>query len=147
MLTRAVATIGLIIWGNVESAICIMAASIPILRALVRDGMRGAVPMGYETYETGYTGNMTESRTGADRSTIFARQLAFPVGPEPAQKRQASASPDGGSYLDQTLTSASPEPAVKPPVAVERDERDSIEMTDYDARPQSPKDFLRVNAV
>ena len=57
-LIIAVASVHLVIWGNAESAICIMAASIPILRALVRDGMRNAVPFGYPTYETGASTTM-----------------------------------------------------------------------------------------
>ncbi|KAH8903777.1 hypothetical protein BR93DRAFT_985740 [Coniochaeta sp. PMI_546] len=36
-------------WGAFETAVSIMAASIPILRALVRQGQAAGVPMGYET--------------------------------------------------------------------------------------------------
>jgi len=35
----------LVIWGVAESAITIIAASIPILRALLRDGKQSAVDM------------------------------------------------------------------------------------------------------
>ncbi|KAK1753661.1 hypothetical protein QBC47DRAFT_424162 [Echria macrotheca] len=150
--------VSLIIWGNAESSICIMAASIPILRALVRDGMRGAAPLGYRTYRTG-SAAMAESRTAestGNRSVIFARQLAFPLPPQASQKPQKPSlgvpSPSGSS-LDRTLAGDSPEPIIKSATRSGREDgevwsdQDSFEMTNYDGRPQTPKDFLRSNPV
>jgi hypothetical protein len=39
-------------WGAVETAVSICAASIPILRALVRQGRDGGAPVGYQTGQT-----------------------------------------------------------------------------------------------
>ncbi|KAK3345825.1 hypothetical protein B0T25DRAFT_264654 [Lasiosphaeria hispida] len=148
--TDPLASISLVTWGNAESAICIMAASIPILRALVRGGMRGAVPMGYETYETGYLTTMVESgmasRNVVDRPGIFSQQ---PVLTPPKMIPREAGSSEGMS-LDRTLTGTSPEPVVKS--VRERDDwsddEDSIEMTNYqNGRPQTPKDFTRENVI
>ncbi|KAK5651450.1 hypothetical protein OQA88_12457 [Cercophora sp. LCS_1] len=144
------ASIGLVIWGNAESAICIMAASIPILRALVRGGLRGPVPRGYRTDETGYETAMTESRTAmsaAGAPRIIPRR---PVGAPPAQRKEGSSGSVAAVSLDRTLTSDSPEPT-KGKGAGDRGEwsdDDSIELANYDhARPQMPRDFLRPNPV
>ena len=146
-------SISLVIWGNAESAICIMAASIPILRALVRGGMRDAVPFGYETYGTGYTGGMTESGAGSSITTgagLFGRRPGVSgdrqmtngqnVRNEDARDQRAI------KVLDQTLVSDSPEPLGKPKLSGDEDwsDQDSIELANYQHdRPQTPRDFLR----
>jgi hypothetical protein len=133
----------LIVWGNAESSICIMAASIPILRALVREGFQAAVPLGYRTDETGYTRPMTESGAGysiADRPGMFGRQLAAPI-PPPGMRRQSG----NTASLDRTLVGDSPEPGNKPPrqEGEEWSDDESIEMSNYQhRRPETPKDFL-----
>jgi hypothetical protein len=131
----------LIVWGNAESSICIMAASIPILRALVREGFKAAVPLGYRTDETGYTRPMTESGAGnsiIDRSGMFGRQLAAPIQPPGMRKQGESA-----TSLDRTLVSDSPEPGKPFKEGGEWSDDDSIEMSNYQHRhPQTPKDFL-----
>jgi hypothetical protein len=132
----------LIVWGNAESSICIMAASIPILRALVREGFQAAVPLGYRTDETGYTRPMTESGTRSsivDRSGMFGRQLAAPI-QTPGMRIQG----DDAKSLDRTLVSDSPEPG-KPlkKDSGEWSDDDDIEMSNYQhRRPQTPKDYL-----
>lgn len=137
----------LVIWGNAESSICIMAASIPILRALVREGFQVAVPLGYRTDEIGYTGTMTESRVGnsvIDRSGMFGRQLAAPI-PAPATQRRGFNGSDSGTFLDRTLVNDSPEPDLKPPKRSDEEwsDDDSIEMSNYQhRRAQTPRDFL-----
>jgi hypothetical protein len=119
-----------------------MAASIPILRALVREGFQAAVPLGYRTDETGYTGPMTESggrNSVVDRSGMFGRQLAAPIPPPDRWQNGNAAS------LDRTLVSDSPEPVTKTPKVDGEDwsDDDSIEMSNYQhRRPQTPKDFL-----
>ncbi|KAK0610890.1 hypothetical protein B0T14DRAFT_570819 [Immersiella caudata] len=135
------ASMSLIVWGNAESSICIMAASIPILRALVREGFQAAVPLGYRTDETGYTRPMSESgarRSIVDGPGIFGRQLAAPIESPRMRKREDATS------LDRTLVSESPEPG-KPlkKDGEEWSDDDSIEMSNYQhRRPQTPKDYL-----
>ncbi|KAK4443002.1 hypothetical protein QBC34DRAFT_311816 [Podospora aff. communis PSN243] len=137
-----VASMSLIVWGNAESSICIMAASIPILRALVREGFHAAVPLGYRTDETGYTRSMSESgarNSVVDRSGMFGRQLAVPIQPPGMRKQDEIA-----TSLDRTLVSDSPEPG-KPlkKEGGEWSDDDSFEMSNYQhRRPQDPKDFL-----
>ncbi|KAK0724078.1 hypothetical protein B0H67DRAFT_567205 [Lasiosphaeris hirsuta] len=162
--TDPLASISLLTWGNAESAICIMAASIPILRALVRGGMRGAVPMGgdyYGTYPTTAT-TMVESGgiMGIGRNVVVDRSGFFstpPSAPSPTRKKMIARDAGSGESvvsLDRTLTGASPEPAVKGGARGDRDpdwssdEDDSIEMTNYqNPRPHTPKDFLGGNVI
>ena len=59
-------------WGTVETSVSICAASIPILRALVRQGQQGGgVPLGYQTGQTG----MVHSNA---RSVFFQRTWLAP---------------------------------------------------------------------
>ena len=131
--------------GSVESGLCIIGASIPILRALARGGFRGPVVLGYET---GYPTAMAES---ALRSRVVVQSqtasLSLPIqapGPlneaAPGGRRQNT--PDS---LDNTLTAGSQGLGQK--ADEEESDEESIEMTDYRARPQSPVDFTRLNAV
>ncbi|KAK4184214.1 hypothetical protein QBC35DRAFT_392186 [Podospora australis] len=139
---KTAASVPLIIWGNAEAAICIMAASIPILRALARGRSRGPVPQGYETYdyETGQTA-MTEFSLG---SNAFRRALAEPVPPPATHTHKEYASRQSLEVLDETLTNSSPEPSIvckNKGQPMDDDDNASFEMTDYrnDSRPQSPE--------
>ncbi|KAK3321798.1 hypothetical protein B0H66DRAFT_514015 [Apodospora peruviana] len=83
-------SIPLVAWGNAEAGICIMAASIPILRALFKGNISPGAPLGYETGETSV---MTESgirelgsTSVEDRARIFSRQAIPP--PLPMSHRQ-----------------------------------------------------------
>ena len=58
-------------WGTVETSVSICAASLPILRALVRQGQEGRVPLGYQTGQTG----MVHSDV---RSVFFQRTWLAP---------------------------------------------------------------------
>ncbi|KAK0750323.1 hypothetical protein B0T18DRAFT_428285 [Schizothecium vesticola] len=117
VLNNPVASVHLVVWGNAESSICIMAASIPILRALVRGGLRCAIPFGYPTNETGASTTMAES----------------------AQRRSFvnHATEDD---LDRTLTSLSPDLLTKTASDSEDwSDQDSIEMGNYHhRRPEVP---------
>ncbi|KAK4195693.1 hypothetical protein QBC40DRAFT_185167 [Triangularia verruculosa] len=151
------ASVPLLVWGNAEAAICIMAASIPILRALARGNCRGPVPRGYETYEYGSAG-MTESRFG---HSTFSRtaviSLALPIQSPPASYPRNTEK----NNVDEALTSGSPEPSLRCKATHlqaggnKDGDNDSFEMTDYGhsrpqstqsvnamARPQSPLDFI-----
>ncbi|KAK0663487.1 hypothetical protein QBC41DRAFT_359374 [Cercophora samala] len=135
--TDPTASVPLLIWGNAEAAICIMAASIPILRALARGTCHGQVPHGYETYEYGSTG-MSEPWFGQSRfSRTAVMSLALPIQSPPALCCQkASHNKDIGS-LDEALTSGSPERSL---TDKEDDDANSFEMTNYgQGRPQSPQ--------
>lgn len=150
----------LLIWGNAEAAICIMAASIPILRALARGTCRGQVPHGYETYEYRSAG-MSEPRLA--RST-FSRtavmSLALPIQSPPALYSQKAPHVKEADNLDDTLTSGSPVQSLTRKHKSEEDDADSFEMTNYGQsrsqspqsihttdRPQSPLDFVGRNPV
>ncbi|KAK4459467.1 hypothetical protein QBC42DRAFT_231687 [Cladorrhinum samala] len=138
------ASVPLVIWGNAEAAICIIAASIPILRALARGGSRGPVPRGYDTY---LTNAMTETgASGADALRTRVVSLAPPIQP-PSAAFDARKIPSRNNLeaLDKTLTSDSPEPVVGfKQVKDDLDDANSFEMTDYHhTRPQSPADFVR----
>lgn len=125
-----------------------MAASIPILRALVRGGFRAPVPRGYQTYETGYGTGMTESRAapsvvGPER--IIPRR---PVGAPTAQRKESLKESAASLSLDRTLTSNSPDPTKGKHSGEDWSDGDSIELANYEhGRPQTPKDFLRANPV
>ncbi|KAK4174463.1 hypothetical protein QBC36DRAFT_218389 [Triangularia setosa] len=140
----AAINVPLLIWGNAEAAICIMAASIPILRALARGNCRGPVPHGYEAYEYGSAG-MTESRF---RQSTFSRtavmSLALPIHSPPALYSRQTSRKKETDNLDETLTSGSPEPSLtckQKPIQINENEEDdtsSFEMTSYgQSRPQS----------
>nr|CDP29732.1 Putative protein of unknown function [Podospora anserina S mat+] len=154
------ASVPLLIWGNAEAAICIMAASIPILRALARGTCRGQVPHGYETYEYRSAG-MSEPRLA--RST-FSRtavmSLALPIQSPPALYSQKAPHVKEADNLDDTLTSGSPVQSLTRKHKSEEDDADSFEMTNYGQsrsqspqsihttdRPQSPLDFVGRNPV
>ncbi|OIW26285.1 hypothetical protein CONLIGDRAFT_468532 [Coniochaeta ligniaria NRRL 30616] len=61
-------------WGALETAVSIMAASIPILRALVKQGQAG-VPMGYQT-QGGTAATGATMRSVFFQRTVFAPSLA-----------------------------------------------------------------------
>ncbi|KAK3988741.1 hypothetical protein QBC44DRAFT_370787 [Cladorrhinum sp. PSN332] len=139
------ASVPLLIWGNAEAAICIMAASIPILRALAKGSFRGPVPRGYETY---LTNDMAEtgtgiSATGGSRGQVVS--LALPIqSPPPILHVREMSSRNNLDTLDETLTSDSPEPIIGCKKREELEDDDSFEMTNYQhARPQTPVDFVR----
>ncbi|KAM7198933.1 hypothetical protein V8F20_006000 [Naviculisporaceae sp. PSN 640] len=140
-------SVQLVAWGNAEAAICIMAASIPILRALFRNNVAPGPPV--RPPETGETTFMTESTQATQatvhdfRARIFS-QLAVPA-PPPTNQRQVD---PRNTNLDETLTSGSPVPAVRKNRGLDGDDwsdQDSFEMTNYyhRPRPESPTDFTR----
>ncbi|KAK4164735.1 hypothetical protein QBC43DRAFT_378548 [Cladorrhinum sp. PSN259] len=139
-------SVPLVIWGNAEAAICIMAASIPILRALAKGSFRGQVPRGYETYltndmtETGHDGS---TNGGGSRTQVLS--LALPIQSPPPVFNVRRTFPRGNlEALDDTLTSDSPEPMAGCKRKEELDDDDSFEMTNYlHARAESPVDFVR----
>ncbi|KAK0736589.1 hypothetical protein B0T21DRAFT_182195 [Apiosordaria backusii] len=159
--TDPTASVPLLIWGNAEAAICIMAASIPILRALARGNCRAPVPQGYETYEYG-SASMTESGFGQSRfSRTAVMSLTLPIQPPPASYAQKASRKKEIDSLDDTLTSGSPEPSLTCKRKLGQanqdsdDDNDSFEMTNYGrsrpqssqshhavGRPQSPLDFI-----
>lgn len=113
-----------------------MAASIPILRALVRGGLRCAIPFGYPTEETGASTTMAESsqrRSFVDHTSIFPQR--------PSPQETASKTVRTEDDLDRTLTGLSPDPLAK---TARRDseewsDQDSIEMGNYHhRRPEVP---------
>ncbi|KAB5513184.1 hypothetical protein GE09DRAFT_636844 [Coniochaeta sp. 2T2.1] len=67
-------------WGAIETSVSIMAASIPILRALVRQGAGAGVPRGYVGTTEGGGGGMREGTTGQHsvQSTFFQRTFFAP---------------------------------------------------------------------
>ncbi|KAK3367823.1 hypothetical protein B0H63DRAFT_529530 [Podospora didyma] len=140
-------SVQLLAWGNAESAICIMAASIPILRALIRGHFVADFPMGYET------GSATMAESGAARTVDSRTQIwSRPWSPPPRHGRpmsQQRLSRTSIDMLDQTLVSDSPEPIPKKGAMgdgqdVDSSDEDSIEMINYQqARPQTPADFVR----
>lgn len=141
---KKAASVPLVLWGNAEAAICIIAASIPILRALARGSSRGPVPRGYDTY---LTNAMTETGlSGAEGARTRVVSLALPIQSPPAafHARKLS-SRNNLEALDETLTSESPEPMVGcKQMKDDLDDADSFEMTNYHhTRPQSPVDFVR----
>ena len=143
-------------WGNAESAICIMAASIPILRALFRDGARAVIPRGYQTHEASGTTAMTESgqdtsRTAFDRSGIFARPRPLPQtivhGLRPADQNGSTSATSIPHETSATGLSSESGARSFGDHDIESDE-ESIEMTNYQTRrPQTPTDFLGTKRV
>jgi hypothetical protein len=128
-------SIPLLALGAAESAVCIMAASIPILRALARGNPN--VPRGYQT---GYPTGMTEP------GQTMSLSLPIHVPPPPRPERELegrhrnkphSASSDGTSTLIMVTET--------PGHGKDEDltDEDSIEMKNYRSRPQSPVDFTR----
>ncbi|KAK0714113.1 hypothetical protein B0T26DRAFT_651094 [Lasiosphaeria miniovina] len=140
------ASVNLLTWGNAESAICIMAASIPILRALVRGHFVAPHPRGYET---GDSTAMAESGVGASfnsRTQIFSRSWS----PPPRQTNEQRLSASNLKSLDRTLTTGSPDPAGRKSLGDGQDDssdKDSIELGYYQAQPLSPTDFVRRGMV
>ncbi|KAK3361819.1 hypothetical protein B0T24DRAFT_96424 [Lasiosphaeria ovina] len=138
------ASVNLLTWGNAESAICIMAASIPILRALVRGHFVAPHPRGYET---GDSTAMAESGVGASfnsRTQVFSRSWS----PPPRQKNEQRPSSSNLKPLDRTL--GSPEPVGRKSLGDGQDDssdKDSIELSYYQAQPLSPTDFVRRGMV
>ena len=127
---RQGASIPLLLWGTAEAAICIMAASIPILRALARGSFRQAVPGGYES---GYPTTMVESSVAPSLST----QL-----PPPSQQAQGRSNSRG--FLHWFGTSRSSETGAKRVVDDSSDE-DSIEIAGYQTRAQTTVNLTRQN--
>jgi hypothetical protein len=131
--------------GSVESGLCILAASIPILRALARGGFRGPAVLGYET---GYPTTMTESGL---RSGIVvqsqAASLTLPIqAPRPLNEATLGRRQNTPDSLDKTLTAGSAQ-ALGQKADDDSSDEESIEMTNYRVRPQSPVDFTRSNAA
>ncbi len=156
-------SIPLVALGTAESAVCIMAASIPILRALSKGGFPGPVRLGAET---GYPTAMTESGlyTNVNRSIqprsvslSLATQPPSPRPPRAARRdrrdRRGTAASNGTSALnslDATLTagsSTSSTDAVRHKSDDESSDEGNFEMTNYRNRPQSPVDFTRTGGV
>jgi hypothetical protein len=130
------ASIPLLALGAAEAAVCIMAASIPILRALVR-GNRN-VPRGYQT---GYPTTMTES------GQIMSLSLPIHVPPPPRPEQELgdrdrfkpnSAGSDRASTLTMEVDGVPEHRKYKDPA-----DEDSIEMQSYRSQPPSPVDFTR----
>ncbi|KAK3319517.1 hypothetical protein B0T19DRAFT_268688 [Cercophora scortea] len=140
-------SVQLVAWGNAEAAICIMAASIPILRALVRGGFGlQAAPMGYET---GDPTMMAESGLGRSVDNPVQRfSQAAPSLPPIIQRHQL---PSSSEELDKTLTEGAPELTGNKNLGLDGlddwSDEDSIEMTNYHARPHTPTDFTRRGMV
>ncbi|KXX73951.1 hypothetical protein MMYC01_208728 [Madurella mycetomatis] len=124
------ASIPLLVWGNAEAAICVMAASIPILRFLARGKFRVPVPGGYET---GQTMTMTESGFGMSASM---RTQTLPIQSPPTARR------DNRDMPGQTLGHGS-SAVIVPKSDDDSSDEDSIELANYQGRPQSPIDFTR----
>ncbi|KAK4153779.1 hypothetical protein C8A00DRAFT_33465 [Chaetomidium leptoderma] len=95
-------SVPLVALGAAEAAVCIMAASIPILRALARGGTRGRVPRGSET---GYPTNMTESGVRTAASLSLPIQVP-PAGARQPEGRRNTNTPDSWG---ETLTTGSTE--------------------------------------
>jgi len=112
-----------------------MAASIPILRALVRGGLRCAIPFGYPTNETGASTTMAES---ARRRSFVNHTSIFPQRPSPRETANKTVRTEDD--LDRTLTSLSPDPLTKTTSDSEDwSDQDSIEMGNYhQRRPEVP---------
>ncbi len=133
---------------------CIMAASIPILRALSKGGLRGPVHLGYET---GYPTAMAETGMQTNRS-IQSRAAGLPLPERPTQpapppqlpptrpRRAARQNPDTLNSLDETLTAGSAE-AVGNKSDDDFSDEENIKMTNYRNRAQSPVDFTRGREV
>jgi hypothetical protein len=134
-------SIPLVALGTAEAAVCIMAASIPILRALARGSFRRGAPQGY--YGTGYpTTTMADNATGRTVSVV----LPVPQPTRTQQTRQGLGGRTGSSadVLGDELTAGNAA-AVGPPPGANEDVSDDerIEMSRYQMRPQSPVDFTR----
>lgn len=120
-------------WGAFETAVSIMAASIPILRALVRQGQQGAgaVPMGYANGGVG--GGGTAGTVGTMRSVFFQRTWLAPS--------LASSSTRG---VGQQQPQAEPDEALAGKAKVDDEEqagRGSVEMDSYVGSEARPRDF------
>ncbi|KAK1832925.1 hypothetical protein QBC39DRAFT_380988, partial [Podospora conica] len=139
VLGNPVASVHLVVWGNAESSICIMAASIPILRALVRGGLRCAVPFGYPTDETGASTTMAES---AQRRSFVDHASIFPRRPSPQETARKTVRTEDD--FDRTLTSTSPDLSIKTGNDLEDwSDQDSIEMGNYHhRRPEVPHNVV-----
>jgi hypothetical protein len=130
--------------GFAEAAVCIVAASIPILRALSREGFRGG-PAHYG-YETGYPTTMTESglRNGGMHSQTASLSLPIQAPPPPSAQDDTH----GNTHASLTPTpSAGSREVLVHQGGDDLSDEDSMEMTNYRARPLSPVDFTRSNAV
>ncbi|KAK4247457.1 hypothetical protein C7999DRAFT_14520 [Corynascus novoguineensis] len=106
--TDARGSIPLVALGTAESAVCIVAASIPILRALSRGGFGRAVHFGYETSNQTITMAESGPRNGADplNRTSFR---AVPIAPQPG--RWAATSATGNIDTEYRLAWKDPEKA------------------------------------
>lgn len=116
-------------WGAFETAVSIMAASIPILRALVRQGQQGAgaVPMGYAP-------GGGAAATTTMRSVFFQRTWLAPS--------LASSSTRG--VEQQQPPEIEPDEALAGKAKVDDEEqagRGSVEMDSYVGSEARPRDF------
>lgn len=108
-------------WGTIETGVSIMAASIPILRALVRQG-QGGVPMGYAT-------GMAATGRSEGGSVFFQRTW---LKPSPSGSTTARVEPVEGP-ADEVLVGKVKEENV-------RRDRASVEMDSYEGEVR-PRDF------
>ncbi len=144
-------SIPLVALGTAESAVCIMAASIPILRALSKGGFRRPAVLGYGT---GYPTSMTTVVETGLRShgSIPARPVAAalpvprPPVPPPPPRRPGGQRRKRPDSLDEILTAVGTETSGhKSEDELSDGDGDgaSIEMTNYRNQPQSPVDFTQ----
>jgi hypothetical protein len=112
-------------WGALETAVSIMAASIPILRALVRNQGGQGVPMGYN--ETGEVGSVATGTTGG--WNVFNRRVDWAL----SRSRASTARVD--SVADEALSGKG-----TPVDEEEGQERASFEMDSYGGEVR-PRDF------
>lgn len=116
-----------------------MAASIPILRALTRNGI--GVPA-IQGYPTEYPTTMAESSVPSNDNSMWSRMAVTSRQStmDPRSRNEANSS----EMFDETLTAGTWGATGR---KVDDDVKDSIELTNYSVRPQSPVDFTRTNAV
>ena len=141
-------SVQLLAWGNAEAAICIMAASMPILRALFRGSLRQAVPMGYET--GAYASQMAEPSMASRRSIVTGQTRTLSCHESVAARvpDQRNTEPSGvgaGAGGPDRVPTLQRSAEIELPGASYHDDwsdGDSMEMTDYQHR-QDPVDFVR----
>ncbi|KAK3897914.1 hypothetical protein C8A05DRAFT_19410 [Staphylotrichum tortipilum] len=136
-------SIPLVALGTAESAACIMAASIPILRALSKGSFRRPAVLGYGTgYPTSMT-TMVETGLGSQGSS----QASLPP-LQPPPRRPGGQRRKRPNSLEDMLTAVGTETSGhKSDDDLSDGDRGIIEMTNYRNRPQSPMDFTQPNIV
>ncbi|KAH6649242.1 hypothetical protein F5144DRAFT_634218 [Chaetomium tenue] len=146
--TDARCSIPLVALSVAEAAMCIVAASIPILRALSRGGFRGPVHFGYQA---GYGTSMVQSdgHSAASMQSQAASVLLPIQGPRSGEvepgTQQRPLSLETPASLEDVLIAQSTK-TLKQKGDDDPGDEDSFEMTNYRGRPQSPVDFTGSNA-